>query len=235
MCIICVKYQGINPPSDKILETMFKNNPNGAGVMYWKPGEKCIHALKGITKLADWLATCDLVKKEYNAVYHCRITTQAPSTEYTHPFPISTDKEALKWKAWRGTEGVAHNGIIPLTSSYYWTSEESDTALFIRNYWRKLFPTANDYTDEGRLELLGEATNSKWAIMTPGKIFTAGDGWTKDKKTGLYFSNTSYEETKSVKTYSCYYNDLDDENYWTKYQKAEEDYWTKYAKNYGKK
>ena len=234
MCIICVKYQGTPPPNDDILTNMFNNNPNGAGLMYWKPGDKYIHALKGITKLSDWLATCDLIKKEYNAVYHCRITTQAPSTEYTHPFPVTSDKNALKWKAWKGTEGVAHNGVIPLTSSYNWSANESDTALFIRNYWRKLFPDASAYTDETRLELLGEATNSRWAIMTPGRIYTAGDGWTKDKRTGLYFSNKTYEATK--KTYTCYFNDLDDEgDYWTKYQKAENDYWTKYAQNYGKK
>lgn len=234
MCIICIKYQGIKPPTDKILTAMFKNNPNGAGLMYWKPGEKYIHAIKGITKLADWLATCDLIKQEYNCVYHCRITTQGASTEYTHPFPITSDKNALKYKAWKGTEGVAHNGVIPLTSTYNWTNEESDTALFIRNYWRKLFPDANAYTDEGRLELLGEATNSRWAIMTPGRIYTAGDGWIKDKESGLYFSNRSFEEAKSIKSYSYYYKDEDDD-YWTRYQRAKNDYLIKYASDYKKK
>ena len=226
MCIICVKYQGIEPPTDEVLTTMFNNNPNGAGLMFWKPGEKFIHGMKGFTKLADWLAVCDIIKKQYNCVYHYRITTQGASTAYTHPFPVTSDKNALKYKAWKGSEGVAHNGIIPLTSSYNWTTEESDTALFIRNYWRKLFPDASAYTDEARLDLLGEATNSRWAIMTPGRIYTAGDGWVKDKKTGLYFSNHSYEDTKTVKTVKTY-------GYYSAY--GDDDYWEEYAKNWNSK
>lgn len=224
MCIICIKYQGITPPTDEVLTTMFNNNPDGAGLMYWKPNDKVIHGLKGFTNLADWLSACDIIKREYMCVYHCRITTQGASADYTHPYPITSDKNALKWRAWKGREGVAHNGIIPLTSTYNWTSTESDTALFIRNYWRKLFANESAYTDNARLELLGECTNSKWAIMTPAHIYTAGEGWIKDKKTGLYFSNASYEKatykTKPVKAYH-YYSDSD---YWSN------DYWSEYTK-----
>ena len=224
MCIICIKYKGQQPPTQDILTNMFNNNPDGAGLMYWKPNEDHIHGLKGFTKLADWLSACDIVKKDYIAVYHCRITTQGRSTNYTHPFPITENKEALTWRAWTGREGVAHNGIIPLTSSYAWSTEESDTALFIRNYWRKLFPNVDAYKDNARLDLLGECTNSRWAILTPARIYTAGEGWIRDKATGLYFSNSSFQ-TKQKYTY---YDANDD--YWTNYDAHTNkylDYWNK--------
>ena len=36
MCIIAIKEKGIDMPNEKILETMFEHNPDGAGFMYAK-------------------------------------------------------------------------------------------------------------------------------------------------------------------------------------------------------
>ena len=40
MCIICVKAAGIEMPAEATLETMWENNPDGAGFMYVANGNQ---------------------------------------------------------------------------------------------------------------------------------------------------------------------------------------------------
>ena len=69
-----------------------------------------------------------------SVVYHFRISTQAGvNTEMPHPFPLSNQPARLRKLDLRCRIGVAHNGVIQLTSDPD-NDRYSDTAIFITDY-----------------------------------------------------------------------------------------------------
>ena len=116
---------------------MFQRNPHGAGYMVARDGRVEIH--KGFMDLNDYLRA---IRTEHftaadSVVYHFRISTQAGvNPEMTHPFPLSNQP----WRMRRLDEccriGVAHNGVIRLTSDPD-NDRYSDTALFITQYLKR--------------------------------------------------------------------------------------------------
>ena len=90
MCIIAIKDKGINLPSTKTLETMFRNNPDGAGFMYAKAGKVIIR--KGFMTFKAFKSALDKICDIDNLplVMHFRIATSGSvDAGTTHPFPIS--------------------------------------------------------------------------------------------------------------------------------------------------
>ena len=70
MCIIAIKDKRINLPSTKTLETMFRNNPDGAGFMYAKDGKVIIR--KGFMNFKTFKTDLDKIDKngdEYKAFH----------------------------------------------------------------------------------------------------------------------------------------------------------------------
>ena len=117
MCIICVSPARTRQPSISQIKTMFMNNPHGAGYMFVREGRVHIH--KGFMDIDSFLSA---VKAEHftakdSVVYHFRISTQAGvNPEMTHPFPLSNHLPYMKALDVECRCGVAHNGIIRLTS-----------------------------------------------------------------------------------------------------------------------
>ena len=144
MCIICISPKQVRQPSDTVIETMFRRNPHGAGYMYARDGKVIIH--KGFMNLDDYL---DSIHHEHftakdSVVYHCRISTQAGVTrEMTHPFPLSNRPEHMRYLDLDCGIGVAHNGIIQLTSDTA-EKEYSDTATFITDYLSEIITSPQD-------------------------------------------------------------------------------------------
>ena len=191
MCIICVSPKLVRQPNVTTIRRMFQNNPDGAGYMVARDGKVIIS--KGFMNVDEYI---EAIRAEHftakdPVVYHFRISTQAGvNPQMTHPFPLSNRIEHMKVLDVECPCGVAHNGIIRLTTDRN-NREYSDTALFIANYLSLIIREPGDLKDERILTLIHRLAGSKLAIMDgDGYIATVGE-YINQK--GLLFSNTSFE------------------------------------------
>lgn len=191
MCIIAVSKIGVKQPSLDTMRTMFENNPDGAGYMFARDGKVYIH--KGFMEWKDFERSIKAEKfgKEDPVVYHFRISTQAGvRPTMTHPFPLTEKLELCEKLDLSCSVGIAHNGIIHMTSD---TKETrfSDTAIFITDYMTRLIRSKADLTDPAVLNMIDHLTNSKWAMINgfTGEISTVGKFTNKG---GIMYSNDSY-------------------------------------------
>ena len=190
MCIICVSPARTRQPSISQIRTMFRNNPHGAGYMFARDGRVQIH--KGFMDVDSFL---DAIREEHftakdSVVYHFRISTQAGvNPEMTHPFPLSNHLPYMKALDVECSCGIAHNGIIRLTSDRN-QREYSDTALFIAQYMARMLHGPADLRDEQLLNRIEQLAGSKLAIMD-GSGYIATIGHFINER-GLLFSNSSY-------------------------------------------
>ena len=190
MCIICVSKSGVRQPTVTELNTMFRNNPDGAGYMVARHGMVSIS--KGYMDFGEFL---NAVRREHfterdSVVYHFRISTQAGvNPEMTHPFPLSNRLERMEKLDTTCRIGVAHNGVIRLTADPD-NRRYSDTALVITQYLRVLIQRREDLRDRRVLDTVWNLAQSKFAIMDGGGyVATVGEFLNQD---GLLFSNASY-------------------------------------------
>lgn len=176
MCVIAVSKKGDRQPSVSELRSMWDHNPHGAGYMFARDGKLEIH--KGFMDWNDFIRSVryERFTSEDSVVYHFRIATQGGINPYmTHPFPITHVLHFSEVIDLECEVGVAHNGIIPITSSID-EKKYSDTALFVCNYlsWMIRYPhdINNKYIQKMISELGG---NSKFALMNyKGEIATIG-------------------------------------------------------------
>ena len=199
MCIIAVSRIGVKQPSLDQLRTMFETNPHGAGYMYARNGKVIIH--KGFMNIEDYIRAVENehFTKDDPVVYHFRISTQAGvNPQMTHPFPLTSAPENCEKLDVKCSVGIAHNGIIRMTSNFKET-RFSDTAIFITEYMTKLIRNADDITDPAVMTMIEHLTNSKWAIMdgSTGTIVTIGNF---EKHEGILFSNSGYVRRPSRTT-----------------------------------
>ena len=190
MCIICVSKSGVRQPGEAAIRAMFLRNPHGAGYMVARGGRVQIH--KGFMDLDDYLRA---IRTEHftasdSVVYHFRISTQAGvNPEMTHPFPLSNQPARLRKLDLRCRVGVAHNGIIRLTSDPD-NDQYSDTAIFITQYLSRLIRSRADLRDQRLLDEIFQIARSKFAIMDgSGYVATVGE-FVNER--GLLFSNHTY-------------------------------------------
>ena len=194
MCIICVSPARTRQPSISQIKMMFQSNPHGAGYMYARDGRVHIH--KGFMDIDSFLSA---IKAEHftakdSVVYHFRISTQAGvNPEMTHPFPLSNRLPHMKALDVECPCGVAHNGIIRLTSDPS-QREYSDTALFITRYMAQMVHGLDDLKDAQLLNRIERLAGLKLAIMD-GSGYIATIGHFINER-GLLFSNDSYQELR---------------------------------------
>jgi len=188
MCVICVKPKGADLPSVKEITRMWRRNPDGAGFMYARDGVLTIK--KGFLSGIDFMYALEEIKKDDVAVLHFRISTQGFNKEMTHPFVLSTKLEDMKALEWVGAPiGIAHNGIIHLTSDAR-EIEYSDTALFIANYLTRIVRRGSDLDDQyiqDIIEITAGGTNKFAILRNTGELTLIGKFTEVD---GLLYSNT---------------------------------------------
>jgi predicted glutamine amidotransferase len=205
MCIIVYKPSGIKLPNKEVLKTCFDNNKDGAGFMYAHKGQ--VHIKKGFMDFSSFeenltktLKYVDEVKTPM--VLHFRITTQGGVNQpCTHPFPLSKDMSDLRQLQCTTNIGIAHNGIISLTSEsgYYYGYDSykskkidySDTMKFITDYLSLIIKTPKYYKDADTLELIERLVDSKLAILDLNGHCELIGNFVKDN--GIYYSNESYK------------------------------------------
>lgn len=184
MCVICISKKGVTQPTKDELSRMFRHNPDGAGFMVARDGEVVIR--KGFMTFGDlWESVRDeRLTRDDAVIYHCRISTQAGvKPEMTQPFPISEYLSDMVKLNTTSNLGLAHNGIIPITTRK--NCNYSDTALYITNYlyWYIDFLGDMRGIDEW---VSGEIGASKLALLDgDGNVKTVGK-FTADSKGRLY-------------------------------------------------
>lgn len=192
MCVICVSGCGVPQPTKNQIKTMFQTNPDGAGYMVARSGRVEIH--KGFMTCESLVSALEneRLTAADAVVYHFRISTQAGVTmSMTHPFPLTRKISDCKSLDAECSLGVAHNGIIRLTSDYR-DREYNDTAHFIAEYMSFLVRSKKDMHDPRILAIIEKLTCSKWALLyKDGTISTVGNFIREEN--GLLFSNMSYQ------------------------------------------
>lgn len=198
MCVICISPKGVRQPSKEILKAMFEANPHGAGYMVARDGKVEIH--KGFMDFTEFWANVqsENFTDDDVTVFHCRISTQAGvNREMCHPFAFTSD--IVKTKALDVTckLGIAHNGIIKMTSNG--NREYSDTAQFIANYLPHIVHKRKDLENPEVLEIIERLIESKMVLLDgSGYVATVGKWFTEDG--GLMYSNTYFKP----RTYNYY-------------------------------
>jgi predicted glutamine amidotransferase len=212
MCIIVYKPKNKIMPNEDTLRQCFVKNPDGAGYMFNENGKVIIK--KGYMNFKAFynavMLDYERLGKETSFVLHFRIETQGGvNQECTHPFPLSKNMCDLRQLDFECDFGVAHNGIISLTSTssytkYYNTQTKtyqydynkpdySDTMKFITEYLSLIIKNKNWYKDEDKLDLIEKLVgwSNKFAIMNNDGQTTLVGNFIEDN--GCYYSNSSYE------------------------------------------
>lgn len=216
MCIIVVKEKGFAFPTEEILENCFESNPDGAGFMVATGKEVVIR--KGFMDFKSFINALNKARKEFgdNKTYvmHFRITTQAGvRPDCTHPYPISENMDDLRKLTFKCEVGIAHNGIISLTSqSHYDYGEQTkgaitynDTMLFVTEYLSNMKKLKQNI-----IETL--APGNRFAVLyKDGTCNVMGHGWINDND--IQYSNNTYlpymPMRYSLGKGSCYNDDYD--------------------------
>ena len=228
MCIIAYKPLNVAFPEEYILHNCFDNNDDGAGFMYTFNGEVHIH--KGYETFEKFMAALNKARAvtgdKVPYVMHFRIATQGYEKTMTHPFPLSSKMENLKRLHYKCSIGVAHNGILDITSDGAKTY--SDTMKFITDYLSNIIQCYDWYKNKRTKKLIEYLIDgSRLAILDAhSHCELMGKGWEKDN--GIYYSNHTWAYKKYVYTGGTAgfsgdwnrawwdYDDYDDDLVWDK-------------------
>lgn len=218
MCVIAVYPKGI-PFDNAELKLCFKNNPDGAGVM-WQEGDK-VHIHKGFMKQKALFNFLKTLPTDVDRVIHFRIATSGRvSVACCHPFPIVDDYKTMMKTELVVPVAYAHNGVlVDYTPKAGMKSTFSDTMVFGREVLSHLLKANVDLFDPV-IDAMLESTidGDRMVIMDSKETITMGKFLTSNKS-GARYSNASYSyDRSSWKNYGCgslwgYYDDRDCTSY----------------------
>lgn len=227
MCIIAIVPKNKALPNKDVLETCFVNNPDGIGYMFTTRDNK-VKVVKGFSKFKTFYKAIQSDKALNDSspfIIHFRIATQGFNLKCTQPFVISDNILKLKSSQQYGKIGIAHNGIIDLTTEYLrkwdktakkWIDTEppySDTMAFITRYLSLL----DNPMSKKSLKLIDNlSNNSNRFVLLDGKgdYKTVGN-WVQN---GDYlFSNETFKPRVTTKPYGLDYHDYRKSDYYPCY------------------
>lgn len=205
MCIICVKPYGKEFPTQKTMKTMYTFNSDGCGYMH-ADGKKVI-IKKGFTTFDSFYQSIKAESNNFTSkdvfAMHFRIATHGGiNRENTQPFPLSADVNKLMSLKQKAPIGIAHNGIITMTS---YAKKISDTAEFIRKYMSYIIGDLSQF-DFRDLDLIEESINgSRMVILYANGQYDLLGSWVHEGD--LWYSNSTYKgytykKDKLVSAYS---------------------------------
>ena len=209
MCIIVAKPAKTAMPSLNTLETCFRNNPDGAGIMLASKGK--VWGFKGLMTFDALKSKLKTLESRFGSldklpvVLHFRIGTHGKNIpENTHPFPLSDRYDELRSLEWVSSQGMAHNGIIHECGQHkdVRTENVSDTMVFVK---RVVSPIARVYDiacHRDILDGLGLMAGSKLAFLGRKGIIARYGDFTKED--GVYYSNDSFKKIKPKSGFKLY-------------------------------
>ena len=214
MCVIFVKPQNVAFPEDEIMQNCWDNNPHMAGFMYtWQNKVVIRKGFKDFEKFKSALNNARKITGD-NIPYIChfRISTQGYGTECCQPFPLTEKMQNMKKERYSCSIGVAHNGILDLTSDG--SKNYSDTMKFISDYLVNIIQGLDWYKNKRFVKLIENLIDgSRLAILDQnGHFETLGNGWVQDK--GIWYSNTSYSRKKLTYDWKKWDKYTWDDDFW---------------------
>ena len=211
MCIIVAKQKGIKLPTKKTLQECFKNNSDGAGLMYVKDNKVIIE--KGFMSFGDFWHKIKSLKRDFNSdltdkalVMHFRIGTHGENDKATtHPFPISGNAEDLRATYFKTDIAMAHNGIM---SAYNYDKVLSDTQSFIKDYVSVFKELSKNFIKNERVVKLitnnADIKYNKLCFLDKDEtIYWFGD---RVIDNGIIYSNSTFKAPKYETKKYTYYN-----------------------------
>ena len=197
MCIIAVYPKGL-PFNIGELKTCFRNNPDGAGVMWQDKGK--VHIKKGFMKQKALLKFLKTLPTNVDRVIHFRIATSGKvSGACCHPFPVSNDFKTMMRTELVVPVAYAHNGVLTdYTPKEGMKSPFSDTMVFGKEVLAHLLQKHIDLFDP-IIDVMIESTidGDRMAIMNGNEVVTMGKFYTSSVS-GAQYSNTSYSYDRSL-------------------------------------
>lgn len=193
MCIIAAKPANVNMPSRDTIETMWKNNDDGAGFMWVEKGK--VYIEKGFMKYKDFIRALEELESRVDMfktpiVMHFRITTHGGTNpENCHPFPITDSVGVIKKLRMVTDIGMAHNGILTIKPR----DGISDTMEYILSQVSVMKKMNRKFLlDKRMITLIENATRgSRLCFLdSTGKITTTGNFIEED---GVLYSNSNYK------------------------------------------
>lgn len=197
MCVIVYKPKDIQFPSKDTLQACWNKNDDGAGYMF--PYRNKVVIRKGFMTFDEFYNDLQESISKYGDkkpyVMHFRITTQGGvQAKLTHPYPLSKNMDDLRELNFKSDIGVAHNGIISLTSNSS-EKDNNDTMKFITDYLSLIIKSRNFYEDEDTIDLIGKLCKSKLCILDgSGHTTMIGDFILSEDN--CYYSNESFKTYK---------------------------------------
>ena len=225
MCVIMSKPANVAFPEESILKNCWDNNPDMGGFMYTL--NKKVYIYKGFETWESFKKALDKAREKTGDnipyVCHFRISTQGFNKECCQPFPLSSKMKNLKRLRTEANIGVAHNGIIGMTSDG--SKEYSDTMKFITDYLVNIIRNFSWYKDERTVKLINNMIEgSRLAILDKnGQCILLGKGW--EENNGCHYSNHTYAYKKVVySTPQIGYSN----GWWDDYVYSDEQRWADY-------
>lgn len=196
MCVIAYKPMNVAFMPKSVLQECFKNNPDGAGFMFTADGR--VHIRKGYMDFDAFWKALKQVRNQYGEkipyVMHFRISTQAGvNQQCCHPYPLSTKMDDLKMLSSSASIGIAHNGVISLTSDRT-VKDYNDTMKFITDYVTLLIHKVGWWKNPNIANALRELCGSKLAILGSDNHCELIGDFIEDN--GCYYSNSTFREPK---------------------------------------
>lgn len=194
MCVVVYKPKDKEMPNYETLLDCFVANPDGAGYMF--PKNNKVKIRKGFMTFPEFYNSLmddyKDVGPDKDFVLHFRISTQGGvNRPLCHPYPVSKTMDDLRQLEAETNIGVAHNGIISLTSEYSYSRSwdygyygvqkkepnYNDTMTFITKYLSLIMKDDKDVFDDDKEELIEKLIGgyNKLAIMTPKGVKLIGN------------------------------------------------------------
>ena len=197
MCVIAFYPKGL-PFNSGELKNCFKNNPDGAGVM-WQDGGK-VHIKKGFMKQKALFKFLKTLPTNVDRVIHFRIATSGKvSGACCHPFPVANDFKTMMQTEIEVPVAYAHNGVLTdYTPKEGMKSPFSDTMVFGKEVLDHLVQKHIDLFDPV-IDVMIESTidGDRMVIMNDHEVVTMGKFITSTVS-GAQYSNGSYAYDRSL-------------------------------------
>ena len=197
MCVIIYIPTGESITYDE-LKAAWDTNPHGAGYAYLRNGQVLYH--RGFMRFSPFY---DEIKSKIGKnplLLHFRITTSNVINKLqTHPYDplnITRLKDILKDRP-----AVCMNGSITGQTCY---KHYNDTMSYIKDH-KRTFKLISNNSSSDTLNIVEDATGSRWALLTPnGILLSHGFKWVNGKaysNTNHLWSTSYYPSSAKEKVY----------------------------------
>lgn len=193
MCIMLVKQEGVDLPTEKHLRNCEIRNKDGIGVALLKFQTEEIVIKKDFENIDGFLAWFySNVTKEDNCIVHFRLATHGlVDAGNRHPFPVTKNKELLRQTESICKMVVAHNGVI---SEYRQHATYSDTQKFIVDILSDEAIKTNLESASVRKLISNFIGTDRLVVLSSDKKVYLWGTWEKEGE--LFYSNDGYKDVE---------------------------------------